>query len=338
MPEHDEPPSPPGNEVLRFRYSTDGAKRLDHYLAETRADFSRARWQNLIRDGHVVVNGKRVKPNHSLHLNDEIVCTVPAPVTLEAQPEDIPLQVLFEDNDLLVLNKPAGLVVHPAPGHDAGTLVNALLHHCRDLSGIGGALRPGIVHRLDRDTSGCLVVAKSDAASLALTEQFRRREVAKTYLALVWGTPKPAAGTIHSRIARHPLHRKKMTSLPLVSRVVRPEDEEDDEERAPFGREAITHYRVEKSLGPVSLLRVKIETGRTHQIRVHLAHQRHPVVGDTTYGRARATVLPAPAERQMLHAEELTFTHPRTGERLTFQAPLPADFQTLLEALSAQGG
>ena len=242
----------------------------------------------------------------------------------------------FEDADLLVINKPAGLVVHPAPGHDSGTLVNALLHHCRDLAGIGGALRPGIVHRLDRDTSGCLVVAKNDATSQALTEQFRNREVKKTYLALVWGTPRPAAGTIHTRIGRHPLHRKKMTSLPLHGNIVRArfDDDEDDEERTPFGREAITHFRVEKNLGPVSLLRVNIETGRTHQIRVHLAHHRHPVVGDTTYGRARATVLPASVTRQMLHAAELTFTHPRTGERTTLTAPLPADFQTLLDALA----
>ena len=329
-------PDPDPSQVLRFRYSNNIGRRLDHYLSETRGDTSRARWQNLIRDGAVLVNGKPTKPNQNLRLGDEIVCTIPAPVELTAQPEDIPLHILYEDADLLVLNKPPGLVVHPAPGHDSGTLVNALLHHCRDLAGIGGALRPGIVHRLDRDTSGCLVVAKNDATSQALTEQFRNREVKKTYLALVWGTPRPAAGTIHTRIGRHPLHRKKMTSLPLHGNIVRArfDDDEDDEERTPFGREAITHFRVEKNLGPVSLLRVNIETGRTHQIRVHLAHHRHPVVGDTTYGRARATVLPASVTRQMLHAAELTFTHPRTGERTTLTAPLPADFQTLLDALA----
>ena len=326
------------SDILHFRYQNPVGRRLDHYLADTRGDFSRARWQNLIREGHVRVNGKQVKPNQSLRLGDEIVCTVPTPVVLDAQPEDIPLDILYEDADLLVLNKPAGLVVHPAPGHDSGTLVNALLHHCRDLAGIGGTLRPGIVHRLDRDTSGCLVVAKNDFASASLTDQFRSREVKKTYLALVWGAPRPAVGTIHTRIGRHPLHRKKMTSLPLHGNIVRAradDDDEDDEERTPFGREAITHFRTEKVYGPVSLLRVNIETGRTHQIRVHLAHHRHPVVGDTTYGRARAAVLPAPVTRQLLHAAELTFTHPRTGERTTLTAPLAADFKTLLDALSA---
>ena len=321
----------------QLRYTSDGTSRLDLFLAMTQPDISRARWQALIREGCVLVNGRAVKPNQTLHQNDEVTCTIPAPVALEAKAEDIPLEILFEDQAIIVLNKPPGLVVHPAPGHADGTLVNALLHHCQDLAGIGGTLRPGIVHRLDRDTSGCLVVAKSDAASLALTAQFRAREVAKTYRALVWGTPYPPAGTIHSLIARHPQQRKKMTSLPLASRLVRPADDDEEEERTPHGREAITHYRVEKVLGPVSLLRVKIETGRTHQIRVHLAHQRHPVVGDTTYGRARAAVLPGPVTRQMLHAAELTFSHPVTGERLTFTAPLPADFRDLLAALEKQG-
>lgn len=323
--------------ILRFRYQNPVGRRLDHYLAETRGDVSRARWQNLIRDGQVRVNGKTVKPNQALRGGDEIVCTIPAPVALETRPEDIPLDILYEDADLLVLNKPAGLVVHPSPGHDSGTLVNALLHHCRDLAGIGGALRPGIVHRLDRDTSGCLVVAKNELTSQALTDQFRDRRVAKTYLALVWGTPRPAAGTVHTRIGRHPLHRKKMAALPLHGPPVKSRDdsEDDGEAREPYGREAITHFRVERALGPVSLLRVKIETGRTHQIRVHLAHQRHPVVGDTTYGRARATALPAPVHRQMLHAAELSFIHPRTGQRMEVAAPLPADFQGLLDALAA---
>ena len=328
----------PDDTIIRLHYPTDVTARLDHYLAEVRPEVSRARWQSLIRDGHVQVNGRTVKPNCSLHRQDEIVYTLPAPVEAVALPEDIPLDILFEDPDLLVLNKPAGLVVHPAPGHHSGTLVNALLHHCQDLAGIGGTLRPGIVHRLDRDTSGCLIVAKNDATSQALTSQFRSREVAKTYLALVWGAPRPPAGTIHTRIARHPQQRKKMTSLPLLGRAVRRAaemEDDDDEERTPHGREAITHFRTEQVLGPVSLLRVTIETGRTHQIRVHLAHQRHPVVGDTTYGRARAAVLPAPVERQMLHAAELTFTHPRTGERKTMTAPLPADFQNLLTALRA---
>ncbi len=331
-------PAPAGKEsqALRFRFTNPSPRRLDQYLVDTRGDLSRARWQALIREGRVTVNGRTVKPNQSLRIGDEIACEIPAPVVLETKPEAIPLDILYEDEDLLVLNKPAGLVVHPAPGHDSGTLVNALLHHCRDLAGIGGALRPGIVHRLDRDTSGCLVVAKHDAASLDLSRQFHGRLVKKTYLALVWGTPRPAAGTVHTLIARHPLHRKKMAALPWPThrRGAVAGGDEDEEGRSPVGREAITHYQVERVLGPVSLLRVKIETGRTHQIRVHLAHQRHPVVGDTTYGRARAVNLPVPVNRQMLHAAELTFTHPRTGQPLTFQAPLPEDFRALMDALA----
>jgi 23S rRNA pseudouridine1911/1915/1917 synthase len=334
MAEHDIQPSDASAPLL-LHYTSSGNLRLDHYLAETRPECSRARWQSLVREGCVRVNDRTVKPNHTLRNGDTIVCILPAPVAIEARAEDIPLEILFEDSDVLVLNKPAGLVVHPAPGHATGTLVNALLHHCPDLAGIGGALRPGIVHRLDRDTTGCLVVAKNDAASLSLTRQFQVREVTKTYLALVWGTPHPAGGTIHTLIARHPHQRKKMAALPLApSRLHKnTEDDEEDDAPSPRGREAITHYRVETALGPVCLLRVRIETGRTHQIRVHLAHRRHPVVGDTTYGRARAHVLPAPVTRQMLHAAELSFLHPRTGERLTFTAPLPPDFQQLLEAL-----
>lgn len=323
----------PADQTRLLQFGPEGSSRLDHFLADDQPDVSRARWQALIRSGCVLVNGKSVKPNHTLRPHDTIACHLPSPVPMSAQPEDVPLSILFEDSAILVVNKPAGLVVHPAPGHYDGTLVNALLHHCPDLAGIGGVMRPGIVHRLDRDTSGCLVVAKTDAASLSLTNQFRAREVAKAYLALAWGTPKPAVGTIHTLIARHPQNRKKMTALPLTSRIIWPEDEEEEDAPTPRGREAITHYRVEESLGPVSLLRVRIETGRTHQIRVHLTHLRHPVVGDTTYGRARAADLPAPVTRQMLHAAELSFNHPLTGERLTFRAPLPSDFQTLLDAL-----
>lgn len=323
-------------EIRHLTFGPEGASRLDHFLSDTQPEVSRARWQNLIRTGCVQVNGKTVKPNHTLRPNDRIDCVLPAPVALEAVAEDIPLDILFEDGAIVVLNKPPGLVVHPAPGHAGGTLVNALLHHCPDLAGIGGVLRPGIVHRLDRDTSGCLVVAKTDAASLSLTHQFRAHEVSKTYLALVWGTPQPASGTVHTLIARHPKNRKKMAAFPLNSKLVLPDNAEEEEAPTPRGREAITHYHVEASFGPVSLLRVKIETGRTHQIRVHLTHKRHPVVGDSAYGRARADALPAPAPRQMLHATELSFNHPVTGERLMFRAPLPPDFQTLLDALKKE--
>ncbi len=324
-------------------YASPESQRLDHFLTACRPQLSRMRWQTLIREGKVLVNGKTCKPNHALHANDRITWSVPPAEPVPLLPEDIPLAVLYEDADLIVINKQAGLVVHPAPGHERGTLVNALLHHCTDLPGIGGEIRPGLVHRLDRDTSGCLVAAKSEAAVHALTAQFKDRTVDKEYLALVWGTPAPAAGTIHTRIARSPRDRKKMAVLPLDgrnSRLVRStgwngDDYDEDDDPAPEGREAISHYATEERLGPISLVRVHLETGRTHQIRVHLAHLRHAVVGDAVYGRDRPDLLPAPAPRQMLHAEKLAFTHPTTGERMAFTAPLPPDFAALLTALRA---
>jgi 23S rRNA pseudouridine1911/1915/1917 synthase len=210
-------------------------------------------------------------------------------------------------------------VVHPAAGHAAGTLVNALLYHCRDLAGIGGELRPGIVHRLDRDTSGALVVAKNESALRDLVRQFKARQVRKEYLALVWGQPRPAAGRVETLIGRSPRDRKKMSAQPKS------------------GRPAVTLYETLENLGPAALLRVRIETGRTHQIRVHLAHLGHPVVGDREYGHKRPAPLPAPVPRQMLHAERLSCVHPRTGGLLVFSAPVPPDMQTLLAALRRAG-
>ncbi|MBN1267996.1 MAG: RluA family pseudouridine synthase [Kiritimatiellae bacterium] len=293
--------------------SPDSGTRLDIWLARRRPEFSRARWQQLIRSGHVRVGGAARKPNHKLAGTETIEIEIPAPEPVGLAPEAIPLDVLFEDADLIVINKPPGLVVHPAAGHRSGTLVNALLHHCKDLPGIGGEIRPGIVHRLDKDTSGALVVAKTDAAMNSLVAQFKAHAVKKQYLALVWGRPQPPGGAIRTLVGRSVHNRKKMSARPAR------------------GREAVTHYRTIEAFKDVSLLSITIETGRTHQIRVHMAHLGHPVVGDRQYGRARQQVLPAP--RQMLHAERLAFQHPRSGEQVELTAAVPEDMQTLLLAL-----
>lgn len=299
--------------------------RLDAWLARRFPDFSRARWQQWIRAGCVAVDGAARAPNLRLRGGESVRAELPPPQPAALEPEPIPLDILYEDEDVLVLNKPAGLVVHPAAGHAAGTLVNALLHHCAQRGaplppGVGGELRPGIVHRLDKDTSGAMVVAKSEPALRGLAEQFHARRVEKRYLALVWGRPAPPVGTVCTLIGRSVHNRKKMSA------------------RVSTGRPAVTRYALREAFADVSLLEVRTETGRTHQIRVHLAHIGHPVVGDRQYGRARRCALPAPAPRQMLHAERLAFEHPRTGERLEFVAPLPADMRQLLEALRAAKG
>ncbi|MGB8342793.1 MAG: RluA family pseudouridine synthase [Chthoniobacterales bacterium] len=282
--------------------------RLDRYLAAALSQFSRSRLQALIRNGEVQLRGKNARPRETVHAGDLIRLTIPPLEEIEAEAEEIPLEILFEDEDLLVLNKPPGLVVHPGAGNQTHTLVNALLHHCTSLSGIGGKQRPGIVHRLDKETSGCLVVAKNDVAHQALAQQFAEREATKIYLALVTGKLKRNRGTIEAAIGRHPVHRKKM-------RV--------DARR---GRAAKTDYRVLQSGGSVSLVECALHSGRTHQIRVHLHHLGHPVIGDALYGKRTV------ASRQMLHAWKLGFTHPRTNEPLLFEAPLPADFRAALDA------
>jgi 23S rRNA pseudouridine1911/1915/1917 synthase len=282
--------------------------RLDLYLALALPQFSRSRLQALIRAGEVHLQGKSARTRETVHAGDIVGLTVPPVEEIDALAEEIPLEILFEDEDLLVLNKPAGLVVHPGAGNQTHTLVNALLHHCANLSGIGGKQRPGIVHRLDKETSGCLVVAKNDAAHQHLSRQFAEREVKKIYLALVTGTPKRPRGTIEAPIGRHPVQRKKMA----VNQT--------------RGRVAKTDYRVLQSGGGVSLVECAIHSGRTHQIRVHLHHIGHPVAGDSLYGKKIA------APRQMLHAWKLGFTHPRTGERHFFEAPVPDDFQAAMDA------
>ena len=282
--------------------------RLDRYLATALPQFSRSRLQALIRAGEVVLQGKSVRTRKTVRAGDVIRLTIPPFREIDAQAEEIPLEILFEDDDLLVLNKPPGLVVHPGAGNQTHTLVNALLHHCTSLSGIGGKQRPGIVHRLDKETSGCLVVAKNDGTHEQLARKFAEREVTKIYLALVVGTIKRPRGTIDAAIGRHPVQRKKMTV---------------DLRR---GRAAKTEYRVVQSGGGVSLVECALHSGRTHQIRVHLRHLGHAIVGDALYGKKSG------APRQMLHAWKLGFIHPRTKEPMLFQAPLPADFQLMMKA------
>ncbi len=291
-------------------------KRLDVWLGSRLSDLSRSRIQALIASGHIRLNGQAAKPSQKLSAGMNLSVEIPPPAESRMEPEDIPLQILFEDPDIIVLNKPAGLVVHPAAGHATGTLVNALLAHCPDLAGIGGEKRPGIVHRLDRDTTGVIAVAKNAAAMLSLVNQFRHRRVIKEYLTLVWGRPSPPSGRAETLIGRHPRDRKRMSATPAS------------------GRPAVTSYETAEIFPTTSLLRVRIETGRTHQIRVHMAFLGHPIVGDPQYGRRREDCLPAPAPtRQMLHAASLTLEHPRTGKTLTFEAPLPPDMAGLLDAL-----
>jgi 23S rRNA pseudouridine1911/1915/1917 synthase len=290
-------------------------QRLDAALAKLEPGLSRAQVRRLVDGGLVTVSGAAVKPAHRLKLGERIAGSVPEPAPVDVAAEAIALAVLFEDPDVIVIDKPAGLVVHPAPGHAGGTLVNALLHHCRDLSGVGGELRPGIVHRLDKDTSGVLVVAKNDRAHRSLAAQFKAHSVEREYLALVCGTPKVASGVVDAAIGRHPTDRKKMST------------------RTRRGRTAVTHYAVEERLRGATLLRVRLETGRTHQVRVHLASIGLPVLGDPVYGGGRAAGVELGLSRQALHAAKLGFVHPASGETVRFASPLPADLAAVLESL-----
>ncbi len=301
--------------------------RLDVWLARQLPALSRARLQALIEEGHVLLDGRRGRASARLRTGQVAAVTVPAPVPAAPQPEDIDLAVVHEDGHLLVVNKPAGLVVHPGAGTARGTLVNALLRHVRDLSGVGGVLRPGIVHRLDKGTSGLLVVAKDDESHRALVRQFAGRMVEKEYLALVLGSPLRPAGEIEAPIGRDPVHRQKMSV------------------HAPRGRESRTSWSVVERFDGATLLRVRIHTGRTHQIRVHLASVGHPVAGDAVYGGTRTPSSRGAASREALrslgrpalHAARLAFTHPVTRERLSFEAPLPPELLALLDRLRAAG-
>ncbi len=295
----------------------DGAgERIDAFLAARLTDLSRSRIQTLIREQYIQVNGHPAKPRDAVKSGDRISVVIPEAVPLDAAAQDIALRILFEDDDLLVLNKDPGMVVHPAPGNPDGTLVNALLHHCRGkLSGIGGVERPGIVHRLDKDTSGCLVVAKSDAAHQSLVTQFSERStMEKLYLAVTEGIPKPAKDSVFTHIGRHPVNRQKMA-------VVNP----------PGGKTAITDYEIlaTDAATRTALVLCHLHTGRTHQIRVHMHHKGTPLVGDPIYGKA--SPVSAQAGRLMLHAWRLAFEHPISGKRVNFEAPIPDEFGHWLE-------
>lgn len=295
-------------------------ERLDSYLRSLFPTVSRGTFQRLIEQGDIRIDGQLVKSTHHPRVGEQIEIHWPSPKPSGSKPEKIPLSILFEDENLLVLNKPPGLVVHPSAGHEEHTLVNALLHHCHGhLSGIGGVARPGIVHRLDKDTSGCMVVAKNDATHVELAAQFARRQVRKVYHALVCGRISAASGEIRAAIARHPNHRKRMAVTEGT------------------GRDAWTTYRVLEKFPAATLVEAELHTGRTHQIRVHFYHIGFPLVGDEIYGkRANKTLCERTgysAPRQMLHASRLTFEHPISEEELTFEAPLPEDLQEAIRKL-----
>ncbi|MFQ5673607.1 MAG: RluA family pseudouridine synthase [Nitrospinales bacterium] len=300
--------------MRQFEFEIDASRqktRLDVFLSEVQPEFSRAYLQRLIEDRHVVVNGGAVRAGYRLRAGDCVGLSVPDPVPLAAAaPENIPLNIVYEDEALLVVDKPAGMVVHPAPGHAGGTLVNALLHHCSGLTGIGGVQRPGIVHRLDKETSGLVVVAKTDAALRSLSAQFKARRIEKEYLALVRGRVKNSRGAIRSSIGRHKVHRKKMS--------------------AGGGREALTGYEVVERFEGYSYLRLFPKTGRTHQIRVHLASIGHPVLGDKLYG-GKASAGLRKISRHALHARRLTLLHPSSSRPMVFDSPLPEDMALFLK-------
>ena len=301
----------------------DAGKRLDAYLAE-KTDLSRSAAAKLIESGAVTVNGKKTEKKYQVKANDDVEITLPEVEEYEAQPEDIPLDIIYEDSDIIVINKPSGMVVHPAPGNYTGTLVNALLYHCKDsLSGIGGVMRPGIVHRIDKDTSGLLVVAKNDASHRALSEELGYHGIEREYHALVRGGFKDESGTVDLPIGRHPVDRKKMA-------VIR---------NGEGAREAVTHYEVIRSYGQITYLKLKLETGRTHQIRVHMSHLGHALLGDEVYASNKTLFEKQHAplfDGQILHAKRLTLTHPRTGERMTFECELPDNFKRLIDILDSQ--
>lgn len=310
---------------LSFRVDADAARdrqRLDHFLAAKHEELTRSQVRRLIDAGEVTVNGEVAKASRKLRESDLVEVVVPPPTPTAAEPESIPLVVLFEDEHLIVIDKAAGMVVHPAPGHHGGTLVNALLAHCKDLSGIGGELRPGIVHRIDKDTSGVMVATKSDAAHQAMTEQFQNKEPFREYVAVVAPPPKGEGGTFDTLHGRHPVHRKRFSS-----KVTR-------------GKRAVTHYSVvERYAGVAAQVSCRLETGRTHQIRVHFADAGMALIGDPMYGgRRRGIVAELGQElgRQALHAARLAFAHPVTGEQLAFESALPADMLALIARLRAQ--
>ncbi|WP_013324196.1 RluA family pseudouridine synthase [Gloeothece verrucosa] len=296
-----------------------GKLRLDVWLAQKIPDLSRSRLQNLIEQGNLRLNGKICTDKKTkVQQGDLLYLFIPPVEPLNLQPEEIPLDVLYEDEQLIIINKPAGLVVHPAPGHEKGTLVNALLSHCSNLAGIGGVQRPGIVHRLDKDTTGALVIAKTDYAHQHLQAQLKAKTARREYLGVVYGVPKTGSGTINLPIGRHPIERKKMAVVPLEK----------------GGRVAITHWEIRERLGNYTLIHFRLETGRTHQIRVHSTAMGHPIVGDPVYSSGRS--IGVNLDGQVLHAWKLTLEHPLSGAIIEAIAPLPETFTKLLSVLRSR--
>ncbi|MBN1364671.1 MAG: RluA family pseudouridine synthase [Syntrophaceae bacterium] len=301
-----------------------GGQRLDIFLAQIEAALSRSQVKYAIKEGDVLVNDKAPKVSQHLKEGDVIILIKRPPMEAKAVPQEMPLDIVYEDDAVIIINKPAGMVVHPAPGNPEKTLVNALLYHCHDLSGIGGVLRPGIVHRLDKDTSGLIVAAKSDEAHRSLSAQFEKHDVHKKYLALVWGDVKGSHGEIMEPVGRHPVNRKKMST------------------KSKHGRGALTLWKVRERYGVVTLLDLELKTGRTHQIRVHLSSRGYPVVGDSVYGNtSRIKAIADLAlksklkafNRQALHATQLSFIHPQKGERMVFTSDMPQDMIDLCAQL-----
>ncbi|MCJ7628369.1 MAG: RluA family pseudouridine synthase [Longimicrobiales bacterium] len=318
-----------GSEHHRLVVGEGEGERLDRFLAR-RLGFSRSRCVGLIGMGLVQVENRETKKSEAVSAGQVVLVEVPPPEALEAEAQDIPLDIVFEDEHFVVVNKPAGLVVHPAPGHPNGTLVNALLHHVHDLSGIGGKLRPGIVHRLDRDTSGLLVVAKGDRAHVALSNAIRKREVRRIYRAVAWGHLPESPLTVDAPVGRDPKDRKRMAVVE-------------------GGRRALTRIKVRERWTAAEYLDISLKTGRTHQIRVHLSHLGHPVVGDRVYGpkwgrgmggssRVWPQELERRAPRQLLHSSDLSFLHPISGEEMRFHAPLPPDMDSVVRWARGEGG
>lgn len=288
-------------------------ERIDRFLSGDLEGLSRSYIQKLLKEGGITVDGKAVKSNYKLNAGDVILVQIPDPEPMDILPEDIPLDILYEDEDILVVNKPKGMVVHPSPGHYSHTLVNAVLFHCGGrLSGINGVLRPGIVHRIDMDTTGSLLICKNDRAHQILADDLKEHNITRRYHAVVHGNLKEDTGTVNAPIGRHPVDRKKMST------------------KAPNGRHAVTHYRVLERFGNYTYIECELETGRTHQIRVHMASIGHPILGDAVYGPAKC---PFKLEGQTLHAKILGIKHPSTGQYIEFDAPLPEYFETLLNRL-----
>ena len=330
-----------GGTLIQGRIASAG--RLDRALAES-CDLSRERVKALIAEGRVTIEGQPAGSGSSkVAAGARFTITLPQVTALETEAQDIPLTIAFEDDHLIVIDKPAGMVVHPAAGNPDGTLVNALLHHCAgNLSGIGGVARPGIVHRIDKDTSGLIVVAKSDAAHEGLARQFADHSIERAYLAITHGVPVPAQGTLKGMIARHHTDRKRMAIMPEEPvRYVAPYERRDEPEEEPShrGKHAVTHYRLREGMGKTALVECRLETGRTHQVRVHMASIGHPLVGDPVYCRSQKSLKPLLSElgfaRQSLHAAVLGFIHPVSGETLRFSSDLPADMRDLLARLGS---